>query len=1267
MSDDTETEIRRAKEERIKTKGQLVGFGSMGGYDEDLYGSSGDGMVTTIAVAPGDIEEEEEAHFKRKMPTYTVPDSVTREIPRGGGDEEAEDVFKPFRRETVSEREDAYHARVRGVFAKASGQIGSNRSYRERLEETLLEKEEQELRYQLKKKEQEEAERIAHDPTHAQSTASSVKKRSRWDLSSAVADESSEETIAKRAKMSEVDGAAPNQNDSRDSSSNGAAAPAPRRSRWDQTPLVASGGGAASDSGAAPTQPQQRRSRWDQTPDLKSGGVVVGANANVGATPLVVSGAGSRTGSRWDQTPLVSSGTGANVMATPVVASGGLGGGFGGAIQMENMTPEMYQAMRRDATVQRLNRPLSEKELDEILPGEADDFIIIRPPANYVPVRRAGRKPPQIASGFVVSQSTTGLGANAEEFGMTIDIGQGLPELKVEDKPHFEKLLDNKQESEMTVAEANERRVLKLILKVKNGLPLQRKQALRQLSDRAQEFGPELLFNKILPLLMSPTIEEQERHLLVKVIDRILYKLNEMVRPYVRDILNVIQPLLIDTDHYARIEGREIISNLAKAAGLHIMIRDMRPTIDSPDEFVRNVTARAFAVVAAALGPQQMMLFLQAVCKTKKSWQARHTGIKIIQQMAVLLGCAILPYLSSLVDTIVHGLTDEMTQVRIMTALAIASLAEASAPFGIERFDKVLKPLFYGIRQHSGKVLAAFLKAIGFLVPLMDAERASYYSREVMVVLIREFAKPDDDMKRIVLQVVKQCVKTDGVEASYIRSEIVNPFFTHFWINRMALDKNNYRLVVDTTIEIALKIGAPDIVGKLKEALKSESEPFRRMAAEAIDKVVQQLGAAEFDEHLDALLIDGLLYAFKFQTDDSNTILFAFSTVLNALGIRAKPFLTQIQQVVAHMLTYQLPKTRQLACDLVSRIAPVLAICGEEGMMSRLGEILYENLGEEYPDVLGSILGAMKAIVSVIGMTKMNPPIHDLLPRLTPILKNRQEKVQENCIELVGRIADRGKDLVHPKEWMRICFELLEMLRAHKLSIRRAAVSTFGFIAAAIGPAEVLSTLLNNLRVQERTNRVCTTVAIAIVAETCQPFTVLPALMNEYRVPEVNVQNGVLKALSFLFEYISETGKDYIYAITPLLEDALMDRDTVHRQTACTAVKHLALGVAGLGTDDACLHLLNFVWPNIFETSPHVINAVIEAIEGLRVAIGPTIILQYLIQGLFHPARRVRQTFWKVYNSIYVSSADALVPSYPRVELKSEPNYFHRPELDLFI
>lgn len=41
--------------------------------------------------------------------------------------------------------------------------------------------------------------------------------------------------------------------------------------------------------------------------------------------------------------------------------------------------------------------------------------------------------------------------------------------------------------------------------------------------------------------------------------------------------------------------------------------------------------------------------------------------------------------------------------------------------------------------------------------------------------------------------------------------------------------------------------------------------------------------------------------------------------------------------------------------------------------MGHLGVVLYEYLGEEYPEVLGSILGALKAIVNVIGMFPTSP------------------------------------------------------------------------------------------------------------------------------------------------------------------------------------------------------------------------------------------------------------------------------------------------------
>ena len=58
-----------------------------------------------------------------------------------------------------------------------------------------------------------------------------------------------------------------------------------------------------------------------------------------------------------------------------------------------------------------------------------------------------------------------------------------------------------------------------------------------------------------------------------------------------------------------------------QAAGLATMISTMRPDIDNIDEYVRNTTARAFAVVASSLGIPSLLPFLKAVCKSKKSWQ----------------------------------------------------------------------------------------------------------------------------------------------------------------------------------------------------------------------------------------------------------------------------------------------------------------------------------------------------------------------------------------------------------------------------------------------------------------------------------------------------------------------------------------------------------------------------------------------------------------------------------------------------------------------
>ena len=1163
------------------------------------------------------------------------------------------------KKNTIGDRESDYQKRRHNRVLREDGL-----SYKEAMMQANIEKEREELIKEAQK-DLEEGDDDGDDNNQNNNNDQSkqTRRKRRWDSTPAPEAAnlvSDNESMASSSQQSRWD---------EDPSSTKSTGTSRRRKRWDETPVVAS---ASTGVVATPLVTSTSSRKWDETPMVASGAAAVDATPAIGDATL----AGKKR-NRWEATPMAAGATAAaGVPQTPLGADSNIA-----------------KAMKLEREMESRNRPWTDTALDAILPSEG--YTIIPAPPSYKPLRTPGRK--LLATPTPLSMTPAGFQMEVpieqradatvqeirEAYGVPLAPTSGeagavgnLPHIKPEDMQYFGRLIEEADEEKLTKEEINERRIMALLLKIKSGTPPQRKTAMRQITDKARAFGAGPLFNQILPLLMSPTLEDQERHLLVKVIDRVLYKLDDLVRPYVHRILAVIEPLLIDEDYYARVEGREIISNLAKAAGLATMIATMRPDIDSPDEYVRNTTARAFAVVASALGVPSMLPFLKAVCQSRKSWQARHTGIKIVQQIALLMGVAVLPYLRELVEIVSHGLTDEMQKVRIITALTCAALAEAAHPYGIESFDSVIRPLWKGAMEHHGKALAAFLKAIGFVVPLMEENYAAHYTRLVMPILLREFHSPDEEMKRIVLKVIQQCVATAGVEPDYIRTEILPEFFKNFWIRRMALDRRNYNQVIETTEELANKVGCSEIVGRIVDDLKDDSEPYRRMVIETIKKVLTNLGAGDIDERLEERLIDGVLYAFQEQAVDATStsadsregqvMLDGFGTVVNALGERCKPYLKQIAGTIKWRLNNKAASVRMQVADLIGRIAVVMKACGEDQLMGHLGVVLYEYLGEEYPEVLGSILGALRAIVNVIGMTKMTPPIQDLLPRLTPILRNRHEKVQENVIDLVGRIADRGAEFVSAKEWMRICFELLEMLKAHKKSIQRAAVSTFGFIARAIGPQDVLHTLLNNLKVQDRQMRVCTTVAIAIVAETCGPFAVLPALMNEYRVPELNIQNGVLKAMSFVFEYIGEMGKDYVYAVTPLLEDALMERDPVHRQTAAACVKHLSLGVAGHGCEDALTHLLNFVFPNIFEESPHVIQAVFDALQGLMVALGPTVILQYTIQGLYHPARKVREVYWRLFNTLYIYAADALVAGYPRIEDEGE-NTYARTTLELFI
>ncbi|KAI6000187.1 hypothetical protein F5J12DRAFT_784496 [Pisolithus orientalis] len=408
------------------------------------------------------------------------------------------------------------------------------------------------------------------------------------------------------------------------------------------------------------------------------------------------------------------------------------------------------------------------------------------------------------------------------------------------------------------------------------------------------------------------------------------------------------------------------------------MVSTIHLDIDCADEYVCNTTAHAFSVVTPALGIAMLLPFVKAICHSQKLQQACHAGVHIVQQIAIMMGCTILPHLCSLISRVAHGLTDEQQKVQTVTVLATAALAEVAAPYGIESSDEVLWPLWLSIHQHRRRELAAFLKVIGFIIPLMDPEYASYYMKEVTVILIHEFQMLDEEMKKIVL-------KTSSSHSGSI---------AWCWTGK-------------TIIKWMKRAGVSKITGRIMNELKDEAEPYHKMVMETIMKVIATLGDSDIDKCLEVCLVNGITCSFQEQTMEGQVMLDRFSTVVDTLDRLYYP-----------LAALNNKSTKQ---------------CDKDQLLSKLGLVLFKQLGEEYPGMLGSIIATEGAIANVPsqegprGIYELDWSYHGLWCQVHSSLRR-----------------------------MGICFESLDLLKAHKKAICHTAGDSFRYITKSLGPQDVL-------------------------------------------------------------------------------------------------------------------------------------------------------------------------------------------------------------------
>ena len=133
---------------------------------------------------------------------------------------------------------------------------------------------------------------------------------------------------------------------------------------------------------------------------------------------------------------------------------------------------------------------MTEAELDKLLPSNG--YEIVQPPVDYNPIRKQRPMQPKETPFYSLNEDIpTTLPPELQVQSESNEIP-----LKAHDYQFFGKVFNEKTDDELTPDEVRERKILSLLLKIKNGTPQVRRQSLKYYN----------IYNLIEQLLKEPEI-----------------------------------------------------------------------------------------------------------------------------------------------------------------------------------------------------------------------------------------------------------------------------------------------------------------------------------------------------------------------------------------------------------------------------------------------------------------------------------------------------------------------------------------------------------------------------------------------------------------------------------------------------------------------------------------------------------------------------------------------------------------------------------------
>lgn len=758
-----------------------------------------------------------------------------------------------------------------------------------------------------------------------------------------------------------------------------------------------------------------------------------------------------------------------------------------------------------------------------------------------------------------------------------------LPEIQDGEKDFFMPIFHSRNETEAAI--------YKGLLLVKNGDRRMSRHGRSMLTRGGADVN--VVLEKVILMAMSLELSVEEKTKTIEMIKMLVGDANAEKIVYVREIL-----IVLSSYAYVYSLRRSALGALSVVYrnGLDFVVSRIRGDFSSREPYMRDVVGKIVGTLVGYFGMRRMGEVLKSLGTSGRD-ETRKTFIRSVVWICSLGGGALAADIKPVLDVLCGMITDRNRFIRVDTANAVSSVFGLIRPLRYPGTDEVFLLLRKEVSKSRSIEFHAFLRTMSHL-----CQGNKEFCRITFDVLRGSEGRGVAEAKVF----ERICDHIDAGESQNYFGSILDALF---------LDTSKER---DGVIEgVCVKMARYREMSKM--ILRHYNNPLR---TSLVSRVFSRVPELDLDEEDVEIYYNGIREALG----HDDTTVQHLDLLVNKRFCEPR-YISGIVEDSMKFIKSPDQSVRIKGFRIISKVA------GVAGMktLGYYGNILFENINDEDQVVLGFVLEAMYSVYNSYRFK----PAFELIPSILPILRSRDAKVVEGGILLLHTVCVNSLDeceRIGPREWIRISYELVDSLTSWNRKTRRRAIESLGLISRMVGPQEVLNILIDNLESPDKHQRLGASLGIAVVGEYNELFSILPTLLSDYSVPNVLVQQGILRAMGHIFQRTSPVSSEYIYSVLPVVEDAMMDEDPGYRNLGLVLVKHMVLGYRVPRVDqELVVHLLNLVWPNILDFTPTIRHSFDECVESFATVLSSQMLYKYVLRGLFHPARAVRERYNDVF------------------------------------